>query len=300
MVTQPQDKEKLHRLVLIVLFVIFNYPFILSSSPLVMNRIDVNRPEFRVSEVKLFSSSAGMFILSSGSFSTQSLVESSVEQRLYCWCFISGPISLHVRTDRKGYCPGESIAITARFENNSNRSLTPTVSLYQTQTASAGGKCMLRKFKLTSITGLVIDPRSSVEWDAIPLKVPAVSPTINNCCLIRVEYFVRVVLEVRGGKNLTTDLPIIVGTVPFRTNSTNCNQLPPPPAVPCRTVALPPEAPPSYTESVVSSTPDSDINGLTFCPSYTFVGEFCSGSSLSVPDDPPAYSEVDPNPIVLS
>lgn len=223
------------------------------------------------------------------------MVESSVEQRLYCWCFISGPISLHVRTDRKGYCPGESIAITARFENNSNRSLTPTVSLYQTQSASAGGKCMLRKFKLTSITGLVIDPRSSVEWDAIPLKVPAVSPTINNCCLVRVEYFVRVVLEVRGGKNLSTDLPITVGTVPFR--SPSCAQIPLP-ILPCRTMILQPEAPPSYNESIVS-TPDSDTNGSLFSPSYTFVGDFCSGSTLSVTDDPPAYSEVDPNPIVI-
>lgn len=226
-----------------------------------------------------------------------------MEQRLYCWCFISGPISLHVRTDRKGYCPGESIAITARFENNSNRSLTPTVSLYQTQTASAGGKCMLRKFKLTSITGLVIDPRSSVEWDAIPLKVPAVSPTINNCCLIRVEYFVRVILEVRGGKNLSTDLPITVGTVPLESSS--CSLLPSPPPLPPTSLqccpssnTLPREAPPPYNESILSCSSDiGDSVELAFAPSYTLVSNNSSGSTFCVPDDPPAYSEIDPNPV---
>lgn len=166
---------------------------------------------------------------------------------------------------------------------------------------------MLRKFKLTSITGLVIDPRSSVEWDAIPLKVPAVSPTINNCCLIRVEYFVRVILEVRGGKNLSTDLPITVGTVPLESSS--CSLLPSPPPLPpptpiqcCPSNTPPPprDAPPPYNESLLSCSSDvGDSVELTFTPSYTLVSNSVSGSTFCVPDDPPAYSEIDPNPVAL-
>jgi len=35
-------------------------------------------------------------------------------------CFISGSTSLTVQTDRSGYCPGESIAITVEVENPSS------------------------------------------------------------------------------------------------------------------------------------------------------------------------------------
>lgn len=119
-------------------------------------------------------------------------VESSVEKTLCCWCCTSGPISLYARTDRKGYCPGESIAITADFENLSGRTVVPHATLHQTQTFLAGGKSRTRHCKFTTVTGVALQPGRSANWDAQLLKIPAVSPSITNCCLIHVEYTVRV------------------------------------------------------------------------------------------------------------
>ena len=40
--------------------------------------------------------------------------------------------------------------------------------------------------------GLPVAPGNRATWDAQLLKIPAVSPTIVNCCVIKVEYYVKV------------------------------------------------------------------------------------------------------------
>lgn len=47
-------------------------------------------------------------------------------------CFNRGSIVAQLRTDRRGYCPGEAIALTGGFCNNTSLRTKPiTVSLYQ-------------------------------------------------------------------------------------------------------------------------------------------------------------------------
>ena len=70
-----------------------------------------------------------------------------------CWFCTSGPISINVYTDRRGYCPGESILLNALFENNGKRRVTPMASLYQIQTYIANGKNIVITNKLNSVTG---------------------------------------------------------------------------------------------------------------------------------------------------
>ncbi|KAH6939864.1 hypothetical protein HPB50_021910 [Hyalomma asiaticum] len=231
-------------------------------------------------------------------------VESSVEKTLCCWCCTSGPISLYARTDRKGYCPGESIAITADFENLSGRTVVPHATLHQTQTFLAGGKSRSRHCKFTTVTGVALQPGRSANWDAQLLKIPAVSPSITNCCLIHVEYTVRITLQIPGAYNLFVDLPIVIGTVPLRSRPPHYRTLGLPsqpqihfyPAAPPYSEAdtddaLPVEPPPTYAECIEGSVDigddeDGEILGDTrFTPMYAYVHDY-----LYHP--PPAYSEV--------
>ena len=45
---------------------------------------------------------------------------------------------------------------------------------------------------LCPAAGLPIAPGNRATWDAQLLKIPAVSPSIMNCCVIKVEYYVKV------------------------------------------------------------------------------------------------------------
>ncbi|KAG1669166.1 Arrestin domain-containing protein 3 [Nymphon striatum] len=119
-------------------------------------------------------------------------VAGNSQKTVCCWLCINDPISLHVMTDRKGFCAGESIAIRADFENLSRRKVIPYASLYQRQTFLAGGKFRKENKKLTAVKGGTIQPGKNIQWAAQLLKIPVVSPSISNCILIQNDYFVRV------------------------------------------------------------------------------------------------------------
>ncbi|XP_023932175.1 arrestin domain-containing protein 3-like [Lingula anatina] len=245
-------------------------------------------------------------------------VENSVEKSLCCWLCISGPISVCARTDRRGYCPGESIAISADFENHSSRTIIPYATLHQTQTFFANGKSRLRSTKFTVLTGLPITPGNRATWDAQLLKIPAVSPSIINCGIIKVEYYVKVALHIPGAYNLSVHLPIVIGTVPYRRFSPymvsyprvieevgvsyfDSRMLPVPPPYREMSPPLPAiEAPPTYAETYsgavdIRDEDDDDNRGVnmgdwTYTPMYTYVYGYRYRP-------PPAYSEIDPNPV---
>ena len=40
--------------------------------------------------------------------------------------------------------------------------------------------------------GLPVGPGTRGSWDSQLLKIPAVSPSIVNCCVMKVDYFVKV------------------------------------------------------------------------------------------------------------
>ncbi|XP_041371561.1 arrestin domain-containing protein 3-like [Gigantopelta aegis] len=253
----------------------------------VISPTDINRPEY------------------------QTQVECSIEKTLCCWLCTSGPISITARTDRRGYCPGESIAISAEFDNHSSRTVIPYATLYQTQAFFANGKSRVRRTKFTVLTGLPVAPRTRGSWDSQLLKIPAVSPSIMNCCVMKVDYFVKVAVHIPGAYNLTMHLPIVIGTVPYRRAQPYCytesryyretqaqfamDFLPVPP--PYRETITPPppfDDPPTYAESIggavnINDDDDDDnssnMGDLTYTPMYTYVYNY---------RPPPAYAESDP------
>ena len=45
------------------------------------------------------------------------------DRNVGCLCCVSGPLSTIVYTDRGGYCPGESIGVSAVINNNSKNEI---------------------------------------------------------------------------------------------------------------------------------------------------------------------------------
>lgn len=62
------------------------------------------------------------------------------EMQAQFMCFNRGSIVAQIKTDRRGYCPGEAIALTGGFYNNTSLVTRPiTVSLYQKTVYVQGG-----------------------------------------------------------------------------------------------------------------------------------------------------------------
>ncbi|ESN96791.1 hypothetical protein HELRODRAFT_151058, partial [Helobdella robusta] len=155
----------------------------------VINPTDVNQPAF------------------------QNQVRNSVEKTLCCCLCRSGIISIDARTDWVGYCSGGTLVLWVTFNNQSARTVTPRVSLHQIQTFFARGKSkqIVNKHKL--LTGRErIKGKNLLTWDGTMLKLPDVCSSINNCSIIKVEYFIQITLHIPFSTNLSLLLPITIGT----------------------------------------------------------------------------------------
>ncbi|XP_017559711.1 arrestin domain-containing protein 4 isoform X1 [Pygocentrus nattereri] len=231
-------------------------------------------------------------------------VAESNEKMIGCWIFASGPVSLNVNIERKGYSKGESIPIHAEIENCSSRLVMPKAVIYQIQTYKARGKTIRYKHVVASVRGNHIPSGCAITWNGKTLKIPSVSPSILNSDILRVEYSLAVIVQIPGAKKLKVELPVVIGTTSYSgfgsrslhvISGFSAGWLP-------FTLPDTPEAPPNYADVV--SEEEFDQHHPTFSPSqqsdelerqlssqvFAYIQQFHL-------QPPPLYSEVDPNPV---
>lgn len=224
------------------------------------------------------------------------------EKMVGCWLFTSGPVSLSVKIERKGYCNGEAIPIYAEIENCSSRLVVPKAAIFQTQTYLASGKTKTVRHMVANVRGNHIGSGSTDTWNGKMLKIPPVTPSILDCCIIRVDYSLAVYIHIPGAKKLMLELPLVIGTIPYsgfgRRNSSVVSQFSM--DMSWLALALPeqPEAPPNYADVV------SEEEFSRHTPPYPqppdCEGEACYSMFACIQEfrfqPPPLYSEVDPHP----
>ena len=87
---------------------------------------------FRCSQFSEFDSKMIIIFFTIFSFSIEQQPCQVEQQQHYGFACLSGPLSVTVQTDRGGYCPGESIAISAFINNQSGSRLCGVeIILYQ-------------------------------------------------------------------------------------------------------------------------------------------------------------------------
>uniref|UniRef100_A0A452VNE4 Arrestin domain containing 4 n=1 Tax=Ursus maritimus TaxID=29073 RepID=A0A452VNE4_URSMA len=199
------------------------------------------------------------------------------EKMVGCWFFTSGPVSLSAKIERKGYCNGEAIPIYAEIENCSSRLVVPKAAIFQTQTYLASGRTKTVRHMVANVRGNHIASGGTDTWNGKTLKIPPVTPSILDCCIIRVY------IHIPGAKKLMLELPLVIGTVPYHgfgsRNPPNCVLV---------------AAPPNYAD-VVSEEEFSrhvppypqppNCEGEACCPMFACIQEFRF-------QPPPLYSEV--------
>ncbi|XP_061451190.1 arrestin domain-containing protein 4 [Rhineura floridana] len=229
-------------------------------------------------------------------------VRRSQEKMIGCWFFTSGPVSLSAKIERKGYCNGEAIPIYAEIENCSSRLIVPKAAIFQTQTYLASGKTKTFRQMVANVRGNHVASGSTDTWNGKTLKIPPVTPSILDCCIIRVEYSLAVYIHIPGAKKLMLELPLVIGTIPCTTFSSRNASLASQFSMDMSWLALTmpehPEAPPNYADIVseeefsrhVTIYPQSvDCDEQLCCPMFAYIQEFRF-------QPPPLYSEIDPHP----
>ncbi|XP_026862671.2 arrestin domain-containing protein 2 isoform X1 [Electrophorus electricus] len=228
------------------------------------------------------------------------------EKMARIWYRNAGQVTVTAKIDRKGYTPGEVIPVFAEFDNSTSRSVLPKAYITQTQTFIARGTMKQKRAVVATLCGDAVGARRRESWHGRAIKIPPVGPSILQCRIIRVEYALKVCVDIPGTSKLCLELPLVMGTIPLhpfgsRTSSVssqyslNLDWL---------HMAIPeqPEPPPDYSsvvsdEEAVRSTPaarpEDDLSGILQRSLMAYVQEFRFRP-------PPVYSEVDPNPAPFS
>ncbi|XP_067287307.1 arrestin domain-containing protein 2 isoform X1 [Pseudorasbora parva] len=228
------------------------------------------------------------------------------EKMARIWYRNCGQVSITAKIDRKGYTPGEVIPVFAEFDNATSRSVVPKAFITQTQTFIARGTMKQKRAVVATLSGDIVGANRRETWHGRAIKIPPVGPSILQCRIIKVEYMLRVCVDVPGTSKLSLELPLVMGTIPLHPFGSRTSSISSQYSVNMEwlRMAIPeqPEPPPDYSsvvtdeEAVQNTTavqPEEDLSGVLQRSLMAYVQEFRLRP-------PPVYSEVDPNPQPLS
>ncbi|XP_046714166.1 arrestin domain-containing protein 2 isoform X1 [Silurus meridionalis] len=224
------------------------------------------------------------------------------EKMARLWYHNFGQVSVTAKIDRKGYTPGEVIPVFAEFYNATSRSVVPKAYITQTQTFIARGTMKQKQAVVATLCGDVVEARRRETWHGRAIKIPPVGPSILQCRIIKVEYTLRVCVDIPGTSKLCLELPLVMGTIPLHPFGSRTSSVSSQYSLNLEwfrmTVPEQREAPPDYSSIITdeeaeqnSAAPriEEDLSAVLERPFMAYVQEFRFRP-------PPVYSEVDPNP----
>ncbi|XP_048108895.1 arrestin domain-containing protein 2, partial [Alosa alosa] len=206
------------------------------------------------------------------------------------WYRNFGQVSVTAKIDRKGYTPGEVIPVFAEFDNATSRSIVPKAYITQTQTFIARGTMKQKRAVVATLCGDPVGARRRETWHGRAIKIPPVGPSILQCRIIKVEYTLKVCVDVPGTSKLFLELPLVMGTIPLHPFGSRTSSVSSQYSVNLEwirmAIAEQPEPPPEYSSVVTdaeavqnsSSAPcspaEDELSGLLERPLMAYVQEF--------------------------
>ncbi|XP_077989456.1 arrestin domain-containing protein 2-like [Glandiceps talaboti] len=203
---------------------------------------------------------------------------------LYCF---PRPLTMSVTVKRKGFVPGNVVAVTVKLENSNKQVQRIEAVLLQDAKFTAFG---IRSGKATNLKRSIdivassssdgYDLRSHPVWQTRILVPPLPATGLMGCDFIDLQYYVKVEGVLPGDRtmNLICEVPVFIGTRPLR-NLTNI------PKIDISPLAKFPseeslhdeiQMPPRYkvysrSTSIVEETDDENTYGeLDFVPKYAY------------------------------
>ncbi|XP_008299396.1 arrestin domain-containing protein 3-like [Stegastes partitus] len=125
--------------------------------------------------------------------------------------FGSGNVSLDVRTKQMGYRQGDRIEVIAEIINNSSRSVKPKFILYEKLSFFAQGRRKLRTHEMVKEKAEAVAASSGKTTVTKLITIPPeLLPSILNCAIIKLEYRLKIQLDIKYATDPTIKLPIVI------------------------------------------------------------------------------------------
>ncbi|XP_015229908.1 PREDICTED: arrestin domain-containing protein 3-like [Cyprinodon variegatus] len=123
----------------------------------------------------------------------------------------SGKVTMDVHTRRSGYKQGEVLRVKVEIQNLSSRSVKAKFVLYEIKTFFGPNRGKIQKHEIQKEKSDAIESQSGQTTVIKEMIIPReLSPSILNCSLIRLEYMLKVYLEIPCETDLVVKLPIVI------------------------------------------------------------------------------------------
>lgn len=124
--------------------------------------------------------------------------------------FTSGSVSMNISTEKMAYHLGEGLKVLAEVQNNSSRAVKPKYCLYEKHSFFARGKRKLHTHDIFKEVGEPIEPTSKKTITTVLTIPPSLTVSILNCRILKVEYRLRVYLDVKYASDPEIKFPIVI------------------------------------------------------------------------------------------
>ncbi|XP_077418239.1 arrestin domain-containing protein 3-like [Vanacampus margaritifer] len=119
-------------------------------------------------------------------------------------------VRMDVYTDRIGYKQGETVRVQAEILNQSTDPVTPIIKFYLKEISFGNGLQSIVVKKILQLEAKAVAARSKdtvVKAIPIPRRLP---PSILNCCIFKLEYELKVGLNIKCTVDEGVKIPIVV------------------------------------------------------------------------------------------
>ncbi|XP_070689822.1 arrestin domain-containing protein 3-like [Pempheris klunzingeri] len=124
--------------------------------------------------------------------------------------FTSGAVAMDVKIEKTGFFQGERLRVLASIQNSSSREIKPKYCVYTKHSFFARGKRRVHTKDLLKEVGEPIPPSANQNVTQVIAIPHDAEPTIHNCKIIKVEYRLRVYLDVKYASDPEIKFPIVI------------------------------------------------------------------------------------------
>ncbi|XP_078808389.1 arrestin domain-containing protein 3-like [Oryzias latipes] len=123
--------------------------------------------------------------------------------------FGSGKVTMNVSSEKVGLEQGQAVGVFCEVLNDSTCLVTPKFYLCEKQTFVAQSKRRIHTNEILFGTGDLVPVSSCITTKVLSIP-PQSYPTFFNCCMMKLEYRIKVSLDVHSATNPEIKLPLVV------------------------------------------------------------------------------------------
>jgi hypothetical protein len=140
-----------------------------------------------------------------------------------CLCCAAGNVEFVAKLPRTGFCVTnrDVIPLTVDVENNSTRVIQMRARIMMCVSLFVRDHKDVSREIMAEITSEPIQPCSSYVWNPTNWIVPALTPTLLGSRMIHADYTLEVSAVIPNAINLSCDIPLLMGNLPFTSSGPN-------------------------------------------------------------------------------